>query len=110
MKVLRIDNVQQAEEELRKVKAEGINKMVPKTVFRVVKIDSVPQEKANIMKEEMLKAGGDVAISVDAWNKKNVSTDVLIFGTLKQYEDFFDGIDSKGMLNISSQIKNLIVY
>ena len=110
MRLVKIDSVQQAEEEMRKIKADGIEKMSLKAVFRTVKIDRLHQSHANLIKQEMLKVGGDVAISVDAWNKKDCATDVLIFGTLKQFEDLFPGLEKNGLFAIGKQIKNLIIY
>ncbi len=110
MRLVKIDSVQQAEEEMRKVKSDGIEKMATKAVFRVVKIDRLHQSHANTIKKEMLNVGGDAAISLDAWNKKDCATDVLLFGTLKQFEDLMPGLEKNGLFPIGKQIKNLIIY
>ena len=110
MRLVKIDTVKQAEEEMRKIKSDGIEKMALKAVFRIVKIDKLHQSHANLIKQEMLKVGGDVAVSVDAWNKKDCATDILIFGTLKQFEDLFPGLEKNGLFAIGKQIKNLIIY
>ena len=110
MRLLKIENLKQAEEEMRKIKADGIEKMAAKAVFRTVKIDRLHQSHANLIKDEMLKVGGDVAISVEAWNKKDCATDILIFGTLKQFEDLMPGLERNGLFSIGKQIKNLIIY
>lgn len=110
MKLLKFDNLHEAEQAMREIKTDNIELMASKSIFKVVKMENVPQEKANIVKEEMLKAGGDAAISVDAWNKKECTTDVIVFGTLKQFEEFFERLDRKDMFSYSKQIRNLIVY
>ena len=110
MRLVKIENLKQAEDEMKKIKADGIEKMSLKAVFRSVKIDKLHQSHANLIKAEMQKVGGDVAISVDAWNKKDCATDVLIFGTLKQFEDLMPGLEKNGLFAIGKQIKNLIIY
>ncbi len=110
MKLVKIDSLSQAEEEMSAVKAEGIEKMAPKAVFKIVKIEGLDQNQANVIKEEMVAVGSDAAISVAAWNKEDTKTDVLIFGTLKQYEAFLEGLERRDMLPLSRQIKNLILY
>jgi len=80
------------------------------TFFKIVKIETLDQTHANIIKEEMVKVGSDAAISVDAWNKKQCTTDVILFGTLKQYEEFLHGIEKRELFSLAQQIKNLILY
>ncbi|MFO7872747.1 MAG: hypothetical protein R6U26_03900, partial [Candidatus Undinarchaeales archaeon] len=77
---------EQAEEMMQElgVYKEGIEIMLDKTKFRLLKIESVRSAVANILKQEMLSAGGDVAVSPGTVNCKIEETDVLIMGTLKQ--------------------------
>jgi len=110
MKLVKIESLAQAEEEMKAVKSEGIDKMASKAVFKIVKIEGLDQNQAHVIKEEMISAGSDAAISVSAWNKEDTKTDVLIFGTLKQYESFLEGIERRELFSLSKQIKNLILY
>lgn len=63
----------------------GINIMKPKTIFKLIRINSVRNSVANMLKQEMLSAGGDCAVNKDTINCKIERTDVLLMGTLQQY-------------------------
>lgn len=80
---------------------EGIQIMRDKTKFRLLKINSVRTAVANILKQEMLSAGGDVAVSPGTVNCKIENTDVLIMGTLKQYKILAEKIKAQGKAGIS---------
>jgi len=64
----------------------GISIMAPKADFRIVKIKGVPVTSANIIKQDMLSAGGEVAVAWGAVNHSIKKTDVLIFGTISQHK------------------------
>ncbi len=63
----------------------GVRIMAPKAVFKVVKLRSVRNAIANILKQEMLAVGGDAAVAVGTVNCRRPATDVVLMGTLKQY-------------------------
>lgn len=65
---------------------EGIDLMLPKSKFRLIKVSSVRNAIANILKQEMLSVGGDAAVSAGTVGCKVPTTDVLLMGTLRQYE------------------------
>lgn len=67
-----------------KVDPYGIKIMSPKARGYLVKIDSVSNVAANILKQEMLSLGGDVALSRDALTGKSKKTGCLIMGTQAQ--------------------------
>ncbi|MBM3243567.1 MAG: dihydropteroate synthase [Candidatus Omnitrophica bacterium] len=62
----------------------GIKIMLPKAQSRLLKINSLSNTSANILKQEMLSLGGDVAISRDALTGKVKKTDCLVMGNLSQ--------------------------
>ena len=74
------------------VHKQGIDIMSPKSLFKTVRVDSVPVTSANIIKQEMLARGGDVATTYGAVNHSVKKTDILIFGSEKQ----FSGLLQKG--------------
>ncbi len=86
-RVIRINDTSEAEKYLREIGAEelGIRLMVPKAVFRAVKIQSLPAPAAAIIKQEMLAKGGEAAV-----NRRTITgegkTDVLLLGTLRHYQ------------------------
>jgi dihydropteroate synthase len=75
-------------EEMEKIGVEkaAVNIMLPKSVFRVVKLYSVRNAIANILKQEMLSVGGEVAVNKGCVNCTIKESDVLIMGTLKQFK------------------------
>jgi len=67
-----------------KVDPYGIEIMLPKATACLVKINSVSNIAANILKQEMLSFGGDVAVARDALTGKAKKTDCLLMGNLAQ--------------------------
>ena len=65
----------------------GISIMLPKAQFRTIKIKNVSVTKANIIKQDMLSFGGEVATAKGTINHSIKHTDVLIFGTIHQIKN-----------------------
>ena len=74
--------------ELRNIKVDqyGINIMAPKADCYLIKITRVDSVAANILKQEMLSLGGDVAISRRSITVKDAHTDCLLMGNLTQLD------------------------
>ncbi len=68
-----------------KVDPYGIEIMLPKAVSHLVRINSISCITANILKQEMLSLGGDVAVARDALTGKARKTDCLLMATLSQF-------------------------
>ncbi len=68
------------------VEEYGIKAMKNKCFFRLILLRKVRNAMANILKQEMLAAGGDTAIHADTVKCSIKETDVLLMGTLKQYQ------------------------
>ncbi|MEQ8236593.1 MAG: dihydropteroate synthase [Syntrophomonadaceae bacterium] len=62
----------------------GVGFMVPKAVFKCIKLKNIPARAANILKQEMLANGGEAAVGHNAARCEG-TTDMLLMGTLKQY-------------------------
>jgi dihydropteroate synthase len=86
-RIINITDESQALRELKEigVHSDGISIMKPKGVFRAVKVKGIKPVAANIIKQEMLARGGEVAVSHGAINQSVKTTDLIIFGTLKQF-------------------------
>jgi uncharacterized protein (UPF0335 family) len=80
-------NLDEAKRELAKINVNsiGIKIMALKAVFKVVKIKKVDPKTANIVKQEMLSRGGEVAIADTVGQFGLEATDILVMGTLAQY-------------------------
>jgi len=68
-----------------RVDSYGIQIMLPKAISCLIKMDSVSNITANILKQEMLSLGGDVAVARGALTGKAKKTDCLLMGNLSQF-------------------------
>ena len=62
----------------------AINYMLDKSKFRIVKVTNVRNAIANILKQEMLSIGGDVAVNKGCVNCTVDKSNVLVMGTIRQ--------------------------
>ena len=85
--ILNIKNIAEAENELNKIRVHpvGVKIMALKAVYCIVKFEDIDPKTANIMKQEMLSRGGDVAVAETVGKFEDKKTDILIMGTLAQY-------------------------
>ncbi len=83
--------------------------MLPKAVHRCIKLKNINGPAANIIKQEMLSRGGEAAISRAALIDRS-RTDVLLMGTLRQYELLIDKLKKQplGLGKLALEIKNLL--
>jgi len=63
----------------------GIKIMLPKAITHLVRLKSVSNIAANILKQEILSLGGDAAVARDALTGKARKTDCLLMGNLSQF-------------------------
>lgn len=63
----------------------GIKIMAPKTMNFLVRINALPNFKANILKQEMLSIGADAAVSRACLTGKARRTDCLLMANLAQF-------------------------
>lgn len=79
------------QEEIKKIMQDiqvdpyGIEIMLPKTDHYLIRIGSISNIVANILKQEMLSLGGDVAIARGALTGRLKNTDCLIIGNISQF-------------------------
>jgi dihydropteroate synthase len=111
-RVIRIDNLDSAVDELKKlgVAEEGVKIMAPKAIFRAIKIYDVDVRAANILKQEMLARGGEAAVSWQVYKLEPGQADVIILGTLKQLREVVSKLEKQpfGLPQIASQIKAVL--
>ncbi|HOV80308.1 MAG TPA: dihydropteroate synthase [Bacillota bacterium] len=86
------ENMEQARQAIASVGADqaGCAWMTPKAVHRLVMLEGVRPEQANIIKQEMLGKGGEAAVARGVCNCSVPETKVLLMGTLMQYEAFLE--------------------
>jgi len=111
LRYLHLTSPSEAVEELNKIGVEphGIKVMAPKMMNVNILIEGVECKVANIIKQEMLSIGGDVAVARGSVDCSIERTDAIIIGTIKQIEAFSDKISSQpfGLSRIGSDIKKL---
>jgi dihydropteroate synthase len=59
--------------------------MALKAIYHLVKFKSVDPKTANIVKQEMLSRGGEVAVAGTVAKFEDKKTAIIIMGTLEQY-------------------------
>jgi len=84
LRVIRNEEDSRKEMEAIGVEEGGIKIMVPKSFHYCIKFYGLEPQDAIIMKQEMLAAGGDVAISQYAIPPHGEKTDALVIGTKTQ--------------------------
>lgn len=112
MRVISITDRLMAAREIEAVGADepGCRIMAPKAVFRVVKISGLSTVQANILKQEMLSKGGEAAVSRGVVNNSVRETDVLLMGTLRQYEELLPKLRMQpfGLPKLGEEIKRVL--
>lgn len=86
MRILRISHPSEIKQEMKNIGVDpcGIKIMVPKALTYLVRMDSVSNIAANILKQEMLSLGADVAVSRGALTGRAKKTGCLVMGNLSQ--------------------------
>ncbi len=87
-RALSLGTVEQVEREFETmdVYPTGIDIMKTKGIHRVIKMLDVDVRAANIIKQEMLSAGGDCAVGKGAVDFSLEKTDMILMGTVKQFK------------------------
>jgi len=112
VRVVTVANLRAAAEEIRSVGADdpGCRIMAPKAVFRAVKVRGLSPVQANILKQEMLSKGGEAAVSRGVINHSVAETDVLLLGTLRQYEELVRKLRLQpfGLARLGEEIRRVL--
>lgn len=87
-RVLELRSREEIGQEMKKigVTSAGIQIMLKKADSQLVKIEGVGTKEANIIKQEMLSAGGDAATEKGTLDFSVEESDLILMGTTSQYE------------------------
>lgn len=87
VRAIKIDDTARAKKEIGLIGADsaGVGAMTPKAVHRVIRVENISAKAAVILKQEMLSKGGEAAVSRAVGNFSAETTDVLLMGTVKQF-------------------------
>lgn len=94
VRAIKIEDAAQAKREIGLIGADnaGVSTMTPKAVHRVIKIENISIKAAIILKQEMLSKGGEAAVSRGVGNLSVETTDVLLMGTVRQFNRLITGL------------------
>jgi imidazole glycerol phosphate synthase subunit HisF len=70
--------------------------MREKATFRLVRLQGVRNAVANIIKQEMIAAGGDATVSQHTVGCEQPKTDALLMGTIAHYKKFLAKMRMQG--------------
>lgn len=106
-----IEDSKQAESVLTSIGADpaGVQYMIPKSLFRTIKLKKVPCKAANLLKQEMLSKGGEAAVCRDTIYGEG-ETDVLLSGTVKQFGLLLDKLKQQpfGLKTIAADLEAIL--
>lgn len=111
-RLLFIENMSTAREEIRKIGVDAVS--IPwlsnKALFIAMKIENVSTFAANIIKQEMLGKGGDVAVNRGVANFSTQTSDILIMGTYSQYNKLVYKLEMQpgSLKEIAEEIKRIL--
>ena len=111
---LLLTSEKEAVEELKRIGSDpyGIQSMTPKMAHFNLLLEKIECRAANILKQEMLSIGGDVAVARGSVSCSVDFTDALIIGTRKQVLSLAERLSAQpfGLKDISSNLKKAIAY
>ena len=87
-RVLDVRSVDEIKRVMKKVgsTAAGINIMARKADMRLIKLENVGTKEVNIIKQELLSAGGDAATHWGTLDHSVQESDLILLATMSQYE------------------------
>jgi len=111
-RVLIIRDKEQIKEELERigVSREGSQILRPKGFFYLVKLEDISSQAANLLKQEMLVAGGDAAVKKEVVSFNVKRSDVLLMGTEAQYRKVIPRLRKQpfDLAVVASQVKQAL--
>jgi len=112
-RILTIKNLDDAREELHKIKvsSQGVEVMAPKTLGCSIKLTGVRVGAANILKQEMLSIGGDAAVARGVVNGKEEISDLILLGNAAKIRKLIMKLDNQtifGLPQIQNDLKELL--
>lgn len=113
-RIIEINDLPSAEKAMLAVGCDraGIKLMASKALLRIIKITGLSPVAANIIKQEMLSFGGEAATAYGSIVHSVSTTDVLIFGTLKQLRLLSEKLKQHqfGLPKISTEIEECLSH
>lgn len=73
----------------------GSDIMAPKAIFLTIRVSGLLPQAANILKQEMLAKGGDVAVPSEALRMEADRVDCIAMGTIAQYDRLIENLNQQ---------------
>lgn len=112
IRIINLKNINIAESEIAKVGADPAawRLLASKAVNLAIKLEGITPYTANILKQEMLSRGGDVAVNRGVVSNSVEKTDAIILGTMRQIEKLVEKLRQQppSLQEIGKQIKNVL--
>lgn len=88
----------------------GVEYIIPKGVFRCIKLKDITNRAANIVKQEMLSKGGEAAVAKEALMGEG-KHDVLLMGTRRQFQRLTEKLRQQpfGLKAVAQDIDTILV-
>ncbi len=88
IRCLRITNANEAIQQMKEMGVDpiGVKLMEGKTLHFNLKVEGIEPRRANLLKQEMLSLGGDVAVDGRGFDCSSERTDALLMGSQKDFE------------------------
>ena len=111
-RMLTVRDEEEIKEELERigVSEEGRQILKGKGSFYLIKLEGLSSQAANLLKQEMLAIGGDVAVKKEVVSFTVKRSDVLLMGTEAHYRKIIPRLRRQpfGLAIVSSQIKQTL--
>ena len=114
IRCLHITNANEAIQQIKKVGVDptGLKLMEGKTLHFNLKVEGIEPRTANLLKQEMLSLGGDVAVDGRGLDCSTKQTDALLMGTQIHFEKLILKLDQYPDLNplgqsVKETLKNI---
>lgn len=114
IRCLHITNANEAIQQIKKVGVDptGLKLMEGKILHFNLKVEGIEPRTANLLKQEMLSLGGDVAVDGRGLDCSTKQTDALLMGTQKHFEKLILKLDQYPDLNplgqsVKETLKNI---
>ncbi|RIE05777.1 hypothetical protein [Candidatus Cryosericum terrychapinii] len=111
LSLLHMSTIEQAHDLLNALGcySAGADLMAGKAVFLVIRVNGLLPQAANILKQEMLAKGGEVAVPSGALRMEAGRVDCIVMGTLSQYARLADILKQQPfeLSDLANQLKLL---
>ncbi|BDU49907.1 dihydropteroate synthase [Haliovirga abyssi] len=112
-RVIEIDDFKDAKKRVKDVVSgiENIKRLQEKTLFRAIEIKNLDARAANILNYEALSCNVEAIISEDVFNFSVKTTDIILLGTIRNYEKLYYRLKTKkfGLSKLSEELKDTLL-